>query len=350
VVVAEDVQERSDKENDHHTEEIVSRVVERAVSHRDKPQRRRNKQSKSDHSRHSDNADDTPRNRSDSIAFRDAAAVTAAIESRVVISPTPAAQTADHDLPDSARPTQPPTASHHSATSSKQPRRARARIIVPATEVVPRKKSTKTSIKIVVASDVETSPQHKIGCFSGASEQFGSMKDAFHSIPVVRDTSNAEYSTDPNASTAGAALDAGPKQQSMTVVVASDVEVSPTHQNLGCVSAAVSTPKMDVVHSVSRPNQSTIKESSTRKQTRSSSNKKRDVPIVMNGQIVGSSAAWSAPHAHPARPTPETPSRSARRTDSAPLKPTATVSAPVEATSVPDAAMQPIASVAPAPT
>jgi hypothetical protein len=334
VVVAEDVQERSDKENERRAEEIVSRAVERASSHRDKPQRRRRRSSrgvatastasKSDSSRHSDNADD---------------AVTASI----VESPAVISAAAAHDLSDPAQTAQ----SNHSATSSKQPRRARARIIVPATEVVPRKKSTKTSLKIVVASDVETSPQHKIGCFPGTSEQFASKKDAFHSIPVVRDASIAECSMDPSTS-AGAlpVVDAASKQQNMTVVVASDVEVGPMHQNIGCASVAASAPKMDVIHSISRPNPSTKGEASTRKQTRSSS-KKRDVPIVMNGQIVGSSAAWSAPHAHAAKPTPETPSRSARRADSAPVKPPAITSiAPLEATSVPDMITQPIASVA----
>jgi hypothetical protein len=173
-----------------------------------------------------------------------------------------------------------------STKQGKQVKQAKARIIVPAKEV-----TRKGPMKIVIASDVETSPQHKIGCMPAS---LAAKTDVILSIPT-----NREATTNPKLQQQRAPAASAMRKNLMTVVVASDVETSPQHR-LGCMPDTL-FPKTDVFHSFQRQQPSNNRKSPDSRLTA------RDVPVVMNGKIVGSSAAWTAQ-----KPKPETPKRYAR--------------------------------------
>lgn len=154
-------------------------------------------------------------------------------------------------------------------TESSAKKQATARIIVPAEEV-----SRKGPVKIVIASDVETSPQHQMGCMPA---QLAAKTDVFFAIPTERE-----------ATTKRKQLQKTVKKASITVVVASDVETSPQHR-LGCMPTTAA-PKTDIFHSFARQQPPGNYGNVTVPDTTAlqSSCALGDVPVVMNGKVVGS--------------------------------------------------------------
>lgn len=251
--------------------------------------------------------------------------------------------------------------------STRSKRKAKARIIVAATEVVPRKTvqhhsrgamaascstvATARPINVVAASNVETGPQQDL-----KSSSLPTVGDAPQ--PDVSSSIQSAAKTEINSRRVDQSTSLLLKQtKAIAVVTASDVDFSPQNKTLKRVPL-VSAPENDISHSIeptkpangandndpekgesasevnkgfrqqsqgiealnanSLPQKSnhivdTSKNSSLEtsqspiQEVSKTRNIRRNVPVVVNGKIVGNSASWLTQ-----RPSPETPTRSRR--------------------------------------
>lgn len=147
--------------------------------------------------------------------------------------------------------------------------------VVSAKEVI---RGGDTSMKIVMASDVDTLSKREL-CYTQPSWQ-ACESDRFQTgTAVQRETPSPRHQREMTETVS--------MKMKMTVVVASDVEAS-SQQDIGCIPGEGVFQCSD--HEL--PHRNKVSDITTKRTS-------RDVPVIVNGKVVGSSATWTAPKATP---------------------------------------------------